>query len=91
MLRHDKYIEQLISRLEGYQNLTQNVPIRNKKCTRAEIDLIGVKDQEIHVFEVKCSYRMTKAKKQLARIKRLLPFPIVTFFYCGSADALKRI
>ena len=62
-------------------------------CQLAEIDILAYKDDEVHVFEVKCSYRFVKAKKQLTRILRLLRLerPAKAYFYCGSADRLECI
>ncbi|RME52623.1 hypothetical protein D6783_04170 [Candidatus Woesearchaeota archaeon] len=38
----------------------------------AEIDVIGIKDDEVHIFEVKCSARQVKAARQLRKIRALL-------------------
>ena len=55
---------------------------------------MGIKDGTIDVYEIKCSPRITKAKRQLSRIKRLLGRqgkPINTFFYCGMSNAVLAI
>jgi hypothetical protein len=76
---------------DEYDEVAEYVLLESQKCTQAEIDLIAFKDDEVHVFEVKCSYRIVKAKKQLKRIARLLDGPVETYFYCGSADKLIKI
>jgi hypothetical protein len=45
------------------------------------------------VYEVKCSYRFVKAKRQVERILRLLKKEgvVVGYFYCGSADRLECV
>jgi hypothetical protein len=67
------------------------VILSSKKVRKAEIDIIGYKDDEVHIFEVKCSYRFAKAKRQLLRMLKLLKKPAVAYFYCGSADRLERV
>ncbi|MEK6822190.1 MAG: hypothetical protein AABY13_00035 [Nanoarchaeota archaeon] len=66
--------------------------LSGKRGMKAEIDLIGYKDGRVDVFEVKCSFRIVKARKQLRRIQRLLNLDGMTLlFYCGMADKLERI
>lgn len=60
-------------------------------CAQAEADIIAYRGDEVHVYEVKCSYRFAKAKKQLLKVLRLLKRPAVAYFYCGSADRLEII
>ena len=91
VIKHDAYVQQLVSRLEGYQSLQSNIKIYDKRCDKAEIDLMGVKNGKLHVFEVKCSYRISKAKRQLYKLKRLLKVPMTLYFYCGSADVLEEV
>lgn len=92
MNKHDRYVQRLYDRIkDDYDAIERNVVLSSKKCRRAEIDLIGYKDDEMHIYEVKCSYRCIKAKRQLLRILRLLKRPAVAFFYCGSADRLERV
>jgi hypothetical protein len=53
--------------------------------------MIAYRADEVHVFEVKCSYRVIKAKRQLTRILRILDRPAAAYFYCGSADTLECV
>lgn len=76
-----------------YDVLLKNVLLFSGKNRRiAEIDVLGIAGDQRDVFEVKCSYRFTKAKKQLSRIRRLLrPSVRDAYFYCGEADALVKV
>jgi hypothetical protein len=63
-----------------------------KKRLIAEVDLLIERKEHIEVYEVKCSYRITKAKKQLKKIKKLLQpkyrKPINLYFYHGDGDEI---
>lgn len=78
---------------ERYDSISTHVPVfsKNRKRSVAEIDVIAKKGKKIDVFEVKCSYRKMKAKKQLKRIKRLFPRVRRTFFFCGEAGILEEV
>lgn len=91
--KHDRYVKKLLQRLQGrYDVLYTHYPLFGRKCQLAEIDVMGIKGDTIDVYEIKCSPRMVKAKKQLSRIKRLLTDngvqQINTFFYCGLSNAV---
>ena len=94
--KHDRYVKQLSQRLQGsYDVLYTHYPIFGRKCKLAEIDVLGIKDGTIDVYEIKCSPRITKARRQLSRIKRLLSAktrqPVNTFFYCGMSNVVLAI
>lgn len=92
--KHDRYVQRLYDRIkDDYDAVERHVILSSRKCIKAEIDILAYKDDEVHVFEVKCSYRFVKAKKQLTRILRLLRLecPAKAYFYCGSADRLECI
>ena len=80
---------------EQYDELYQNYPLYGKKCKLGEIDLLGIKGDNIDVYEVKCSYRIVKASKQLKRIRRVLGVlgkPVTnTYFYCGMSNQLLQV
>jgi hypothetical protein len=68
------------------------VCIYSKKRRRiAEIDILAKKDCRYDAYEVKCSYRKTKARKQLRKIKKLMPQIRKTFFFCGESGILEII
>ncbi len=67
-----------------------NVPIRVKKRLLGEVDIIARKDGHVDLYEVKCSHRIIKAKKQLKRLVRYLENLNIekSYFYCGSSGLL---
>jgi hypothetical protein len=48
------------------------------------------KGSKIDIYEVKCSHRIIKAKKQLQRIRRFIK-TTNAYFYCGSSGLLMQI
>lgn len=94
LIKHDRYLQVLYERLESnYDSLSTNLVLYSKRKNRkvAEIDLIAYREDTCDVFEVKCSYRVVKAKKQLKKIKKLMPEVKRTFFYCGESDVIENI
>ncbi len=90
--KHDRYVQRLYDRIkDDYDAVERHVILESRKCRQAEIDILAYKNDEVYVFEVKCSYRFVKAKKQLLRILRLLRKPATAYFYCGSADRLECV
>jgi hypothetical protein len=71
------------------------VPLYSKrKRLVAEIDLLAFKEDYCDIFEVKCSYRITKARKQLTKIRRLISEDSKvrhSFFFCGESGKLTNI
>ena len=78
-----------------YDFLLCNVPLYSSRHRRiAEIDILAVAGQYCDIYEVKCSYRLAKAKKQLGKIKKILSrdsFVRDSFFYCGESRKLIKI
>jgi len=103
LTKHDRYVDQLCGVLASrYPLVLRNIPLYSKKKRRvAEIDLLAVKGTYCDVYEVKCSHRLSKARKQLSKIRRVLAVQSVpgfqtpqvrhTFFYCGDSKRLFRI
>ena len=91
--KHDRYLRELSAKIKHkYDFLICNVPIKKSKRKIGEIDIIGRKGDKFDIYEVKCSYRIIKAKKQLSRIKNILDIEGGnSFFYCGSAGMLISI
>ncbi|MDP3640051.1 MAG: hypothetical protein Q8R53_02500 [Nanoarchaeota archaeon] len=63
-------MDQLCSVLASrYPLVLRNIPLYSKKkCRVAEIDVLAVKGKYCDVYEVKCSYRLSKARKQLSNL-----------------------
>jgi hypothetical protein len=93
---HDLYLDGLCEKIEhDYDQVLKNVPLYSEKRRLVgEVDLLAIKGNKCDVYEVKCSYRFTKAKKQLQKIKKLLGdrFDVQgMFFFCGEAKMLVEI
>lgn len=91
--KHDSYVVELREKIQDeYDMMLEGVPIDSKKRRVAEIDLIGYKGDRVDVFEVKCSHRVIKAKKQLKRLRRIMDVEkLNTYFYCGSSGVLMLV
>ncbi|MBI5398580.1 hypothetical protein HZB03_03895 [Candidatus Woesearchaeota archaeon] len=96
MIKHDKYVEELCSTIESRYDLLQtHVPLFSKRhrCV-AEIDILAMKGDFYDIYEVKCSHRIAKAKKQLRKIKKLLSTTSrirQVFFFCGESKTLIQV
>ncbi|MBI5390574.1 hypothetical protein HZB02_03735 [Candidatus Woesearchaeota archaeon] len=92
-MKHDRYVHELKQQLiPFYDSIDLNVPVYRKKRVVGEIDLIARKGKWTDLYEVKCSWRLTKAKKQLARIRKHLHIlDGNVFFYCGLSKQLLMV
>ncbi len=88
--KHDRYVLELKDKIKHkYDFVSVNVKVAGKKRSLGEIDIIARKGNAIDLYEVKCSHRIYKAKRQLERAKRLLHLGRARgYFYCGSSGAL---
>lgn len=88
--KHDKYITQLCDKIrDEYDVLLTNVKIKKDQRLIGEIDIYARKGTRIDIYEVKCSYRIVKAKKQIRKVRRLLEIEDGNgYFYCGNSDSL---
>ncbi len=97
IIKHDQYVVELKRKLEpDYDFILTHVPFykreRRKQKLAGEIDLLARKGDWYDIYEVKCSARVTKARKQLKRIKKMSVFDIrETFFYCGNSALIMKI
>ncbi len=93
LIKHDRYVKELISLIaHNYDTISTHIYLSHKKRIVGEIDLIAEKDGIIDVFEVKCSYRIYKARQQLRKVKKYLGRPVNNYyFYCGSAHLLHLV
>lgn len=98
IIKHDKYVDILYSKIKAdYDSIERNVSIyskkkRNRQRLVAEIDILACKEGKYDIYEVKCSHRVYKAKRQLAKIKKLLykesKMINNAYFYCGESKLL---
>jgi|TARA_Y100000310_G_scaffold53186_2_gene48791 hypothetical protein len=91
--KHDRYILELKDKIKHkYDLISINVKIPGKKRSLGEIDLVAKKGNKIDLYEVKCSHRVVKAKKQLERMRRLLHLGKgKSYFYCGISGTLMEV
>lgn len=78
-----------------YDCIELNVPIYSKrKRIIAEIDILARRDNTYDIFEVKCSHRIVKARKQLNKIRKVWAKRAdigKCFFFCGITGRLFSI
>jgi hypothetical protein len=96
LIKHDRYLESLCSEIgPRYDVVLRNVPlysVRNRLI--GEIDVLAIKDNYCDIYEVKCSYRIHKARRQLRKIKKILSLESQVrnlFFFCGASGALETV
>lgn len=87
---HELYVWKLSKELsKEYDHVSTNVTISSRTQTLAEIDVLAERDGEVHVFEVKRSFRPTKARQQFRKIQRHFSREIARFFfYAADADQM---
>jgi hypothetical protein len=71
-----------------YDSISTHVPFSISKKSKGEVDIFAVKGKSIDLYEVKCSHRITKAKKQLKRARKHIGHSGNSYFYCGSSGML---
>ncbi len=62
-----------------------------RKRMIAEIDIVAIKDGCWDIYEVKCSWRISKAKRQLKKIRKILSGYLTvrrSAFFCGESGVL---
>ena len=93
LTKHDRYVLELKDKIKyKYDFISVNVKILGKKRSLGEIDIIARKGSKVDLYEVKCSHRIVKAKKQLERMKRLMNLNKSNmYFYCGSSGSLMGV
>ncbi|MBI2144797.1 hypothetical protein HYU18_00580 [Candidatus Woesearchaeota archaeon] len=93
--KHDRYVEELCARIKGdYDSVSKHVTVRAKKRMLAEVDVLAKKGESVDIYEVKCSPRVVKAKRQLRKLSRYLGGSMNIanyYFYCGSSHSLMTI
>lgn len=90
--KHDKYVLDLYKKVEdSYDYLILDYNLAKNKRMIGQIDLAGVKGEKTDLYEVKCSFRIHKAIKQLRRAKRLMNTRGNMFFYCGSSGKIELV
>ena len=100
LTKHDKYVQKLYEQIKNsYDTIDKHVSVDNTKRRMAEVDIIAKRGNVVDVYEVKCSYRIVKAKKQLKRIRQILNLErkilnaekMNLFFFCGASSRLEEV
>ena len=92
--KHDKYVEELcISIQDRYDSLSKFITLKAKKRMLAEVDVLARKGDHVDLYEVKCSPRITKAKRQLRKVSRYLTNQNIEncYLYCGSSHSIMTL
>lgn len=91
--KHDRYVQQLVRQIRPeYDDISTHLTLEKKKRVIAEIDVVARKGNQLHFFEVKCSYRIIKARKQLQKVKKIFrSYETAYFFYCGAGNQLVEV
>ncbi|GIU70203.1 MAG: hypothetical protein KatS3mg002_1439 [Candidatus Woesearchaeota archaeon] len=90
--KHDRYVQELCKKIQNrYDYLILDYEIGKSKRTLGQVDIAGVKDEKTDLYEVKCSYRIHKAQKQLKRAQKIMKVKGKLYFYCGSSGVLEQI
>lgn len=91
--KHDRYVQKLVRQLRpDYDSISTHLKLEKKKRLIGEVDIIARRGNKLYLFEVKCSYRIVKARKQLTKLKRIFnSYDTTCFFYCGAGDKLVEI
>jgi predicted nucleic acid-binding Zn ribbon protein len=62
-----------------------------KKRLIGEIDILAFKEGYYDIYEVKCSHRISKARRQVNKFKKIISLQNRvnnTFFFCGESGML---
>lgn len=93
--KHDRYVEELCTKIKGrYDSVSKHVTVRAKKRMLAEVDVLAKKGNDVDLYEVKCSPRITKARRQLRKLGKYLGGAMKIsnyYFYCGSSRSITTI
>ncbi len=91
--KHDRYVLELSNKIkDDYDSISVNVPVKHSKRSLGEVDILAKKGNRFDLYEVKCSYRILKAKKQLSRLKKYLKLENArSYFYCGNSKLLVTV
>ncbi len=91
--KHDRYVLELSDRIkENYDSVSTHVRVQSLKRCFGEIDILAKKGDYTDLYEVKCSHRIIKARRQLNKMRRFLNVVKGNlYFYCGSSGLLTTI
>jgi len=91
--KHDQYVDDLCDKIKPeYDLILRHVPLySSRQRLVGEIDVLAYKEGICDIYEVKCSHRISKAKRQLTKFKKILSQGSRVrdgFFFCGASGQL---
>lgn len=93
--KHDQYVEELCTKIKDrYDSVSKHVAVRARKRMLAEADVIARKGCDVDIYEVKCSPRIVKAKRQLRKLSKYLGGSLNIancYLYCGSSHSIMTV
>lgn len=91
--KHDRYVIELSDKIkDDYDSVATHVRVQNAKRCFGEIDILAKKGDRTDLYEVKCSHRIIKARKQLNKMRKFLNLVKGNlYFYCGSSGLLLSV
>ncbi|MEM4260178.1 MAG: hypothetical protein QXG00_02980 [Candidatus Woesearchaeota archaeon] len=87
-------MKELVKKIkQNYDSIDLYVPIKTRKRSLGEIDVVARRGDKIDIYEVKCSHRIIKARKQLQKISKYIINTKIGnyYFYCGSSRLIVLI
>lgn len=97
LTKHDAYVKELCEQIQHrYDSLDTHVHLISERTKRevGEIDVVARKGDRVDLYEVKCSYRIHKAKRQLKKFSRIMSKEQnvgENFFYCGLSGIIELV
>ncbi len=84
-------MSELIDKISSrYDSISSNVYFPISRKSDAEVDVFAIRGKKIDLYEVKCSFRIVKARQQLRRAKRYFRAEN-TYLYCGSSGLIHAV
>lgn len=74
-----------------YDMVRTHVPFSISRKSNGEIDLVARRGDRVDIYEVKCSHRIAKARKQVKRARKHIGKFGESYFYCGLSGVLVRL
>ena len=91
---HEVFVNNLCNALKGsFDYVEANKEISTFNSNILEIDVFALRGDDVYLFEVKCSHRISKATKLLRRAKKYFSEydTVKLLFYNGSANKLVEL
>lgn len=95
-IKHDQYVDDLCEQIrDQYEIILRHVPLySHRRRLIGEVDVLAFRDNYCDIYEVKCSYRISKARRQLEKFTKILSKGSNVrngFFFCGASGTLLSV